>query len=111
MLLPEQTFDGRDAWRLLAEELSLLPGMTDTGRLGFAIQLKFRQVQGHYPESLNDFPSGVVHAIAGQIGCTSVSLENYPLQGRQAQRTTRIFVAIWGSDSPIKLISHDSAPG
>ena len=23
-------------------------GMTDTGRLGFALQLKFRQVQGHY---------------------------------------------------------------
>lgn len=79
MLSPVQTFDDRDEWRLLAEELSLLPGMTDTGRLGFAIQLKFRQVQGHYPESLNDFPSGVVHAIAEQIGCTSVSLENYPL--------------------------------
>lgn len=27
-----------------------------------------------------------MHAIAEQIGCTSVSLENYPLQGRQAQR-------------------------
>ncbi|MGV3346112.1 hypothetical protein ACGVWS_10305 [Enterobacteriaceae bacterium LUAb1] len=40
MLSPEQIFDDRDEWRLLAEELSLLPGMTDTGRLGFAIQLK-----------------------------------------------------------------------
>lgn len=86
MLSQEQTFDDRDEWRLLADELSLLPGMTDTGRLGFAIQLKFRQVQGYYPESLNDFPAGVVHVIAGQIGCTSVSIENYPLQGRQAQR-------------------------
>lgn len=57
---------------LLADELSLLPGMSDTGRLGFAIQLKFRQVQGHYPESINDFPSGIVHAIAEQIGCASV---------------------------------------
>lgn len=49
---------------LLADELSLLPGMSDTGRLGFAIQLKFRQVQGHYPESINEFPPGIVHAIA-----------------------------------------------
>lgn len=86
MLSQDQTFDDRDVWSLLADELSLLPGMTDTGRLGFAIQLKFRQVQGHYPESINEFPPGIVHAIAEQIGCTSVSLENYPLQGRQAQR-------------------------
>ena len=64
MLSQDQTFDDRDVWSLLADKLSLLPGMTDTGRLGFAIQLKFRQVQGHYPESLNDFPSGVLHAIA-----------------------------------------------
>ncbi len=52
MLSPEQTFDDSDEPRLLADELSLLPGMTDTRRLGFAIQLTFRQVQGHYPESL-----------------------------------------------------------
>lgn len=45
MLSPEQTFDGRDEWRFLAEELSLLSGMTDTGGLGFAIQLKFRRVR------------------------------------------------------------------
>jgi len=29
MLSQEQTFDDRDEW--LADELSLLPGMTDTG--------------------------------------------------------------------------------
>ena len=86
MLSQDQTFDDKDVWSLLADELSLLPGMTDTGRLGFAIQLKFRQVHGHYPESINEFPSGIVHTIAEQIGCASVSLENYPLQGRQAQR-------------------------
>lgn len=30
MLSQEQTFDGRDEWRLLVDELSLLLGMTDT---------------------------------------------------------------------------------
>ncbi len=86
MLLQEKAFDDRDEWHLLADELSLLPGMTDTGRLGFALQLKFRQVQGHYPDSVHDFPSGIVHTIAEQVGCASVSPENYPFQGRQAQR-------------------------
>lgn len=82
----EKVFDDRDKWRLLADELSLLPGITDTWRLEFALQLKFRQVQGHYPDSVHNFPSGIVHAIADRIGSSSVSLENYPLQGRQAQR-------------------------
>ncbi len=86
MLLQEKAFDDRDEWHLLADELSLLPGMTDTGRLGFALQLKFRQVQGHYPDSVHDFPSGIVHTIAEQVGCASVSPENYPFQGQQAQR-------------------------
>lgn len=49
MSSPEQTFDDMDEWSLLAEELPQQPGMTDTGRLGSAIQLKSRQVQGHYP--------------------------------------------------------------
>ncbi len=86
MLSQEKAFDDRDEWRLLADELSLLPGMTDTGRLRFALQLKFRQVQGHYPDLVHDFPSGIVHTIAEQVGCASVSPENYPFQGRKAQR-------------------------
>lgn len=49
MLSQEQSFDARHEWRLLTDELSLLAGMTDTGRPGFAIQLKFRQVQGPLP--------------------------------------------------------------
>ena len=42
-----------DLWRLQPDEMSLLPGMTDKGRLGFALQLKFRQINGRYPERLD----------------------------------------------------------
>ncbi len=66
------------------------------GRLGCR-QLKFRQVQGHYPDSVHDFPSGIVHTIAEQVGCASVSPENYPFQGRRKSGDTdtgNIFVAI-----------------
>ena len=75
MLTQDQAFDDRYVWSLLADELSLLLRLNDTGRLRFAIQLKFRQVQGLYPESINEFPSRTVHAIAEQIGCTSVLLK------------------------------------
>jgi hypothetical protein len=39
-----------DQWTLSADELTLLPGMTDKGRLGFSIQLKFMQLHGRFPE-------------------------------------------------------------
>jgi len=86
MLSQGKVFDDRDERRLLADKLFLLSWMTDPGRPGFALQLKFRQVQGHYPDPVHDFPSGIVHTIAERVGCTSVSPENYPFQGRQAQR-------------------------
>lgn len=113
MMSQDQTFDDRDEWRLLADELSLLPGMTDTGRLGFAIQLKFRQVQGHYPESINDFPSGIVHAIAvlSRSDALLYPLKTIRFMDGRLSDTDNIFVAIWVSDSPIKLTLHDLAPG
>ncbi len=40
----------QDRWTLSSEELALLPGMTDKGRLGFALQLKFMQIHGRFPE-------------------------------------------------------------
>lgn len=86
MLSQGKVFDDRDERLFLADKLFLLSWMTDTGRLGFALQLKFRQVQGHYPDSVHDFPSGSVHTIAERVGCTSVSPGNYPFRGRQAQR-------------------------
>lgn len=70
----------------LDDELLLLPGMTDKGRLGFAVQLKFRQVCGRYSESMDDILLDVVQYIAEQVEVTFSSLDNYPLQGRQAQR-------------------------
>ncbi len=39
------------------------------GRLGFALQLKFRQVQGHYPDSVHDFFIPALYTIAEQVGC------------------------------------------
>jgi len=47
MLSQEQSFNDKDELRLQVDELSLLQRMTDMGRLGFATQLKFRQVQEH----------------------------------------------------------------
>lgn len=54
----------QDAWTLEADEFKLLPGMTDKGRLGFAIQLKFRQIRDRYPEHLDEINPTVVRWVA-----------------------------------------------
>ena len=42
--------DIQELWTLSAGEDALLPGMTEKGRLGFAVQLKFMQIHGRFPE-------------------------------------------------------------
>lgn len=76
----------RDVWALLDDKLLLLLGMTDKGRLGFAVQLKFRQVCGRYPESMHDIPPDIVQHIAEQVEVTFSYLVNYHFQDQQAQR-------------------------
>ncbi|CDH24239.1 transposase [Xenorhabdus bovienii str. kraussei Becker Underwood] len=82
----DEPLGNRDIWTLLDDELFLLPRMTDKGRLGFAIQLKFRQIYGRYPESIDEIPPDIVRYIAEQVEVPFSSLDIYPLQGRQAQR-------------------------
>ena len=50
----------QDLWSLSADEVELLPGMTNMGRLGFAVQLKFMQIHARFPERHTDVDSRVV---------------------------------------------------
>jgi TnpA family transposase len=80
----------QDAWTLEADEFKLLPGMTDKGRLGFAIQLKFRQIRDRYPEYLDEINPTVVHWVADQIGVSVTTLSAYELDSRQGQRHRQV---------------------
>ncbi|WP_334472301.1 DUF4158 domain-containing protein [Arsenophonus sp. PmNCSU2021_1] len=60
----------RDFWTLTAEESTLLPGMTDKGRLGFATQLKFIDIHGRFPEHHNEIDPQAVQWLATQIKVT-----------------------------------------
>ncbi|MCQ3013991.1 MULTISPECIES: hypothetical protein, partial [Pseudomonas syringae group genomosp. 2] len=56
--------DVEDLWLLQPDEISLLPGRFDKSRLGFALQFKFRQVYGRYPEQLDEIASPVITGLA-----------------------------------------------
>ena len=75
-----------DLWTLSSEELALLPGMTDKGRLGFAVQLKFMQLHGRFPEQHTEIDSNATQWIARQLGTPIATLSGYELDGRQGRR-------------------------
>ena len=78
----------QDLWTLSAGELALLPGMTDKGRLGFAVQLKFMQIHGRFPEAQEIDLAGL-QSVAAQLGSTAEALSAYRLLDRQGRRHRR----------------------
>ena len=89
-----------DLWLLQPDEMSLLPGMTDKGRLGFALQLKFRRVNGRYPERLDEIVAPVVEALAKQVGIDAATLLTYQLDSRQSQRHRQVIRRFLGYELP-----------
>lgn len=63
----------KDLWLLTPEQAPLLFGMTDKGRLGFAIQLKFMGMYGRFPSSGKDVSMDVIQYLAQQLGLSADS--------------------------------------
>lgn len=87
--------DIQDLWTLTIDESALLPGMTDKGRFGFAVQLKFMEMHGRFPEHQDEVDPNATQWLAKQLGTTTESLSSYEFGGRQGQRhrrTIRVFL-------------------
>lgn len=80
----------RDLGLLNAEQLALLPGMTDKGRLGFAILLKFIELYGRFPEDNRQINTDVAQALAKQLSVPIHAIASYDPCSRQGQRHRRI---------------------
>ena len=86
--------DNQDLWTLTVEEIALLPGMTDKGRIGFAVQLKSMELHGRFPECHNELDPSAVQWLAIQLSTTAEMLASYEFGGRQGQRHRRTICAV-----------------
>jgi hypothetical protein len=77
-------------WSLSPDELALLPSRTDSGRLGFAISLKFFQFQGFFPGSEKDIPHEIAVYLAQATNSAVANLDVYEWDGRTGQRHRRV---------------------
>jgi len=68
------------------DEMMLLGDKSGSGKLGFALMLKYFQRDGRFPASLSDLPAGVVSHVARQLHVGEASLAGYDLGGRTGTR-------------------------
>ncbi|ATE60022.1 Tn3 family transposase [Thauera sinica] len=86
----------QEQWTLTADELALLPGMTDKGRLAFAVQFKFMENHGRFPEHYREIDPIALAWIAMQLGASTDGFAEFELDGRQGRRQRRSIRAILG---------------
>ncbi|MGA7954423.1 MAG: Tn3 family transposase [Gloeobacterales cyanobacterium] len=69
-------------WTLLPDEEALLGNKTGANRLGFAVLLKFFQLEVRFPQQNSDVPKPIVAHLAKQVGVPSEEYNAYDWQGR-----------------------------
>ena len=55
-------------WSLSPKELALLPNRVGHNRFGFAVQLKFFQIEGRFPRSPREVPAAALRHLASELG-------------------------------------------
>ena len=71
----------REHWSLSTEEQALLTRKTSRGQLGFAILLKYYQLETRFPRDRRDIPPAVIDSLALQLGTMPETLEDYDWHG------------------------------
>lgn len=90
-------------WSLSVEELALLPGHTDSERLGFAILLKFFQFQGFFPDNQKSILHEIGAYLAQATNSAVADLDVYEWNGRTGQRHRKKTLSFLGLRRPMRL--------
>jgi hypothetical protein len=71
-----------EQWLLSVEELALLPNRVEHNRFGFAVQLKFFEIEGRFPRSPREIPAAALRSLANQLGLSINTFQKYDWRGR-----------------------------
>jgi TnpA family transposase len=72
-------------WTLLPDELALLGNKTGATRLGFAVFLKYFQLQALFPPTQPEIPAIILNHIASQVNVPPEEYQHYDWSGRMAR--------------------------
>jgi hypothetical protein len=71
-----------ESWTLLPEEMELLGNKTGANRIGFALLLKFFELEARFPNHPTEIPETVIPYIAKQVKVSPEKYTDYDWQGR-----------------------------
>ena len=75
-----------DIFSLDNEELALIRQKnTNKNKLGFAVLLKYFQLEGHYPKNIKFIDPLLVKDLANQLNINSSSIKNFNWEGRSTE--------------------------
>lgn len=72
-------------WHILPHEQKLIGIKRGATRLGFAVLLKFFQLEGRFPSGPQEIPAEVVRFVASEVGVDRSAWKEYPWQGRSVE--------------------------
>ena len=70
-----------ECWTLLDDDRRLVANKTGATRLGFALLLKFFELDGRFPRSAADLPAAAVEYVAAQVKVPAGALDAYQWSG------------------------------
>ncbi|MFE9900940.1 Tn3 family transposase [Streptomyces achromogenes] len=75
-----------EVWTLLEDDMKTLRNKSGANRLGFALLLKFFEVEARFPESAGEIPEPVVSYVAQQVKVPAGEWTSYDWAGRAITR-------------------------
>ncbi|MFC9759587.1 DUF4158 domain-containing protein [Streptomyces sp. NPDC056921] len=73
-------------WTLVDGDWDLVANKTGPTRLGFCLMLKFFEMEGRFPEFIEEFPQPAVEYVAGLMNVPATELAKYDLAGAKRHR-------------------------
>lgn len=73
------------SWTLVGDDWRLVGNKTGATRLGFALVLKFFEIEACFPRGASEFPYAAVSYVASQVKVDPGELSGYPWSGRSAK--------------------------
>ena len=83
-------------WLLTAEERAFVTEKATRRQLGFALQLKFYQRTGRFPERVSDLPEEAADDLAEQLATSGADLQDGGWRGRSSQRHRQAILTFLG---------------
>ncbi len=73
-------------WTLTDSEKQLLEQRTESGRLGYAVLIKFFRIEGRFPLYNKEAPQSAIDFLANQLNSSASVWLDFPLKGSSSER-------------------------